>query len=185
MLDWKRVLIVTISIIIIIGIIAGVYVLLTNKEENNEIEEYTPQEEITDEQMRQTMVSLYFKNANGLIPEARLIDVKELINNPYEKILQMLVEGPKNENLQGTIPEGTKINKIEKQADILIIDFSEEFVSNQKEEEEKITLQSILKTVTELTEINGIEIKINGEENKEFKSGTIKFNQVFTREFLK
>lgn len=185
MLDWKRVLIVTISIIIIIGIIVGVYFLLSNKEENNEIEEYTPQEEITDEQMRQTMVSLYFKNANGLIPEARLIDVKELINNPYEKILQMLVEGPKNENLQRTIPEGTKINKIEKQADTLVIDFSEEFVTNQKEEEEKVTLQSILKTVTELTEINGIKIKINGEENKEFKSGTIKFNQVFTREFLK
>lgn len=185
MLDWKRVLIVTISIIIIIAIIVGVYVLLTNKEENNEIGEYIPQEEITDEQMRQTMVSLYFKNANGLIPEARLIDVKELINNPYEKILEMLVEGPKNKNLQKTIPEGTKINKIEKQADILVIDFSEEFVTNQKEEEEKITLQSILKTVTELTEINGIKIKINGEENKEFKSGIIKFNQVFTREFLK
>lgn len=185
MLDWRRVLVVAISIIVIIAIIVGVYFLLTNKEENNEITEYTPQEEITDEQMRQTIVSLYFKNTNGLIPEARLIDVKELINNPYEKILHMLVEGPKNENLQKTIPEGTKINKIEKQADTLIIDFSEEFITNQKEEEEKITLQSILKTVTELTEINGIKIKINGEENKEFKSGTIKFDQVFTREFLK
>lgn len=185
MLDWRRVLVVTISIIVIIAIIVGVYFLLTNKEEKNEIEEYTPQEEITDEQMRQTMVSLYFKNGNGLIPEARLMDVKELINNPYEKILQMLVEGPKNENLQKTIPEGTRINKIEKQADTLIIDFSEEFITNQKEEEEKITLQSILKTVTELTEINGIKIKINGEENKQFKSGMIKFNQIFTREFLK
>ena len=185
MLDRKRILIVAIGIIIIIAIIVGVYFSIKNKEEKNEIIEYTPQEEITDEQMRQTIVSLYFKNTNGLIPEARLIDVKELVNNPYEKIVNMLIEGPKNENLQKTIPEGTKLNKIEKQGENLIIDFSEEFITNhiQGEEEEKITIQSIVKTLTELTEINSIRIKINGEENKEFKDGKIKFNQNFDREF--
>lgn len=185
MLDRKRILIVAIGIIIIIAIIVGVYFSIKNKEEKNEIIEYTPQEEITDEQMRQTIVSLYFKNTNGLIPEARLIDVKELVNNPYEKIVNMLIEGPKNENLQKTIPEGTKLNKIEKQGENLIIDFSEEFITNhiQGEEEEKITIHSIVKTLTELTEINSIRIKINGEENKEFKDGKIKFNQNFDREF--
>lgn len=185
MLDWKRILIIAISIILIIAIIVGVYFFIKNKEEENEITEYTPQEEITDEQMRQTIVSLYFKNSNGLMPEARLVDVKELINNPYEKILTMLLEGPKNENLQKTIPEGTKVNKIEKQGENLIIDFSEEFILNHQEgeENEKLTIKSIVKTVTELTEINGIQIKINGEENKEFKDGKIKFNQIFNREF--
>jgi spore germination protein GerM len=185
MLDKKRVLIVGIAIILIVAIIAVVYFFIKNKEEDNEITEYTPQEEISEEQMRQTMVALYFKNENGLMPEARLIDVKELIENPYEKILNMLIEGPKNENLQKTIPEGTKINKIEKDGENLIIDFSEEFIlnNNEGEQEEKLTLQSIIKTVTELTEINGIKIKINGEENKEFKDGKIKFNQIFNRDF--
>ena len=94
------------------------------------------------------------------MPEARLVDVKELINFPYEKIINMLIEGPKNENLQKTIPEGTKINKIEKQGEILILDFSEEFISNNNggEEEQKIIIRSIVKTVTELTEINGINL---------------------------
>lgn len=185
MLDWKRILIVAISIILIIAVIVGVYFYIKNKKEKEEIIEYTPQEEISEEQMRQTIVSLYFKNENGLMPEARLVDVKELINNPYEKILNLLIEGPKNENLKKTIPEGTKINKIEKEGEILIIDFSEEFISNHNggQQEEKLTLQSIVKTVTELTEINGIKIKINGEENKEFKDGKIKFNQIFNREF--
>ena len=171
MLDKKRVFIVVIAIILIIAIIIGVYFIIKNREENNEITEYIPEQEITDEQLRQTIVSLYFKNENGLMPEARLVDVKELINNPYEKIMNMLLEGPKNENLQKTIPGGTKINSIEKQGEILILDFSEEFISNHSggEQEEKLTLQSIVKTVTELTEINGIKIKINGEENKEFK----------------
>lgn len=184
MLDLKRIGIVVIGIISVIVVIMGVYFYQKNKEEKNKITEYIPQEEISEEQMRQTIISLYFKNENGLIPEARLIDVKELINNPYEKIINMLIEGPKNENLQKTIPEGTKINKIEKQGENLIIDFSEEFILNHNggEKEEKITIQSIVNTVTELTEINGVKILIKGEENKEFKDGKIKFNQVFYRE---
>lgn len=185
MLDKKRVLIVGIAIALIVAIIAGVYFFIKNKEEENEITEYIPEQEISEEQLRQTIVSLYFKNENALMPEARLVDVKELIDNPYEKIINMLLEGPKNENLQKTIPDGTKLNKVERQGEILIIDFSEEFISNHSggEQEEKLTLQSIVKTVTELTEINGIKIKINGEENKEFKDEKIKFNQIFNRDF--
>lgn len=184
MLDKKRVFIIAIAIICIVLVVIGVY-CFTKKGENNEITEYTPQEEITDEQMRQTIVSLYFKKDNNLMPEARLMDVKELIESPYEQILTMLIEGPKNESLQKTIPEGTKINKIEKQGETLIIDFSQEFISNHVggEQEEKLTLQSIVKTVTELTEINEVKIKINGEENKEFQDGKIKFDQTFNREF--
>lgn len=184
MLDKRRMLIVGIAIFAITTIIVGAYFLTKNKGENNEIAEYIPEQEISEEQLRQTIVSLYFKNENGLMPEARLVDVKELINNPYEKIINMLLEGPKNEKLQKTIPEGTKINRIEKQGEILVLDFSEEFISNHKgdEQEQKVTLQSIIKTVTELTEINGIKIKIDGEDNKEFKDGKIKFNQIFNRE---
>ncbi len=185
MLDKKRIFIVGIFIFAIILAIMAVWFYREKAGKQNEIVEYTPEEEITDEQMRQTIVSLYFKNQNSLIPEARLIDVKELIQNPYEKIINMLLEGPKNENLQKTIPEGTKINKIEKQGEILILDFSTEFITNHQggEEQEKLTLQSIVKTVTELTEINAIKIKINGEENKEFQDGKIKFDQIFHREF--
>ncbi len=185
MLDKKRFLIIGIAIILIVTVIVGFYFFTKNKGKENEITEYVPEQEISEEQLRQTIVSLYFKNGSELIPEARLVDVKELVNNPYEKIMNMLIEGPKNENLQKTIPEGTKINKIERQKETLIIDFSEEFVSKHigGEKEEKLTLQSIIKTLTELTEINGIKIKINGEENKEFKERKIKFNQIFNRDF--
>lgn len=183
MLDLKRIIIV-ICIIGIIGIIIGFCVYINNKKED-EILEYTPQEEISEEQLRQTMVSLYFKNNNELIPEARLIDVKELINNPYEKIITLLLEGPKNENLERVIPENTKVNKIEKEGEILIIDFSQEFIEKEikDENEEKLIIKSLVKTLTELTEINGIKIKINGEENKSFKNGKIIFNQIFNRDF--
>lgn len=180
MLDMKRIIIILIIICLIIAAIFGVYYFLTKNKEVNIIE-YTPQEEISEEQMRQTIVSLYFKSGDDIVPEARLIDVKQLLNNPYEQILKMLIEGPKNTNLQNAIPEGTKINKIQKEEDILIIDFSKEFIENhtEGEKEEKQTINSILNTVTELTEINGIKILINGEENKEFKDGKINFKNTF------
>ena len=183
MLDKKRIIIISIFIFFIITIIMGVYVFIKNK--NNKIIEYTPQEEITDSQLRQTLVTLYFKSENILMPEARFIDVKELIENPYEKIFNMLIEGPKNEKLKNTIPEGTKIKNIEKLGDVLILDLSEEFILNHIGgiEEEKLTIKAIVKTLTELTEINEIKIKINGEENKGFKDGAINFNETFNGEF--
>ncbi len=179
----RRIITISIIICLIIGSIFGVYYFFT-KEKDEEIIEYTPQEEISEEQMRQTMVSLYFKSGEEIVPEARLIDVKELLENPYKEILEMLIEGPKNSSLEKTIPEGTKINKIQKQADILIIDFSEEFIKNHKngEIQEKITVNSIVNTITELTEINGVKITINGEENKSFNDEKIRFNKVFYRE---
>ena len=184
MIEWKRIFICLI-IIIIVGSVIGYFIYKNNKEnKKNIMEEYIPQEEISTEQIRQTMLSLYFSDEKGLIPEARLIDVKKLINNPYEEILNLLIDGPKNDNLNKTIPEGTKINKIEKIDDNLIIDFSKEFIENHKggEKNEKITINSIVNTLTELTEVNGIKIKIDGEENKEFKDGIIKFDKIFIRE---
>lgn len=182
MLDMKRIITISIIICLILVSIWGVYYFFI-KEEDEIIIEITPQEEITEEQMRQTIVSLYFKSGEEIVPEARLIDVKQLLNNPYEEILNMLIEGPKSSNLINTIPRGTKINKIQKENDILIIDFSSEFIENHTggEQEEKNTITCIVNTVTELTEINRIKILIDGEENKAFKDTKIKFDEIFER----
>ncbi len=179
----KRLILVLVGIIVIAIILFFIYFYFFHETEEV-ITEYTPEEEISQEQVRQTMVSLYFKKEKELIPEARLIDVKELITNPYETLINMLIEGPKNENLEKTIPGGTSILGIEKQGEILVIDFSKEFIENHPggEEEEKLTINSIVNTVTELTEINGVKIKIEGEENKSFQDGKINFENNFTRE---
>ena len=44
---------------------------------------------------------------------------------------------------------------------------------------EKNTIYSIVNTMTELTEINGIKILIENEENKSFKDEQIKFDEIF------
>lgn len=179
----KKLRIILIGIlVIVIGIMLWNYFKSNNKEE---VAEYMPQEEISEEQLRQTIVSLYFskKDTKELIPEGRLIDVKLLLNEPYTTLMQLLIDGPKNEKLEKTIPEGTKIKKIELKNDVLYIDLSKEFIENHQggEENESRTIYSIVNTMTGLTEVNGIKILIDGEENKEFKDKKINFKEVFVK----
>lgn len=178
----KKVIIAIIMLVILIGV--GVwYFLFYNKNTEVATNEIIPEEEISEEQMRQTIVSLYFYNEStqSLVPEGRLIDVKELVENPYKKLMELLIEGPQNSNLVKTIPDGTKINSIELKGDTLYIDFSKEFIDNHigGEEQESATIYSIVNTMTNLTEVNSVKILINGEENKSFNDNLIKFDDPF------
>ena len=148
--------------------------------------EYQPQEEIASSEERKTLVSLYFinKSSKQLEPEGRLVDVKDLVKDPYNMLVKLLIGGPKNENLENVIPPNTNINGITLKKDILEIDFSSELIENEeltKEEEENI-IKSLVNTLTELTEVNGIKILIDGEEGKGFKNELITFEKEFTRE---
>ena len=178
----KKLIISIIIILIIVGV-AIWYFFFNDSNKQNEISEIIPEEEISEEQMRQTIVSLYFYNSNtkSLVPEGRLIDVKELVEEPYKKLMELLIEGPQNESLSKTIPEGTIINKIELKGDILYLDLSKEFVDNHSggEEMESATIYSIINTMTNLTEVNAVKILIDGEENKAFNDNKIKFDDPF------
>ena len=164
--------IILIFLILLIVILLGGYFginYIKNKQQKTSVEEYTPEEEITQEQLRQTIVSLYFPNkeTNEITPEARLIDITEIINTPYEKLINLLIEGPKNEKNKKIIPENTKIQKTYMEGDCLYLDFSSEFLDYNKEEKD-IMIKCIVNTLTELTEVNKIKILINNEENQEF-----------------
>ena len=178
----KKIILLIIIALILIGL--GVwYFFFYNLGEQTSVNEIIPEEEISEEQMRQTIVSLYFYNEStqSLVPEGRLIDVKELVEEPYKKLMELLIEGPQNSSLTKTIPDGTKINKIELKGDILYIDLSKEFIENHSggETKESSTIYSIVNTMTNLTEVNSVKLLIDGEENKAFKDNLIKFDDPF------
>lgn len=181
----KKIIIVCVIIIILIIVGYVIYKQIMQKQMEKEINEYIPQEEITDEQLRQTIISLYFNNkdTNTLMPEARTIDVKQLIKDPYTTLINLLIEGPKNEKLEKTIPEGTKVNKIELKNSIIYIDLSTQFIENHEggSKKESITVYSIVNTLTQLNEVEGVKILIDGEENKSFKDDNIKFREIFVK----
>ena len=145
-----------IILLIIIFLFVG-WFAIKNHKNNKKINEYIPEEEISTKQLRMTNISLFFLNEeNGEIgEEIRQIDSKELLNNPEEKLINYLIEGPKNEKLKKIIPENIKLINIEKNNGILLIEFSEN-ISNL-ENYEKIK-KAIIQTVSKLNEINNIKI---------------------------
>lgn len=173
-----------IVIIVALVIIAGFYIFqkLNN---TSYFEEYTPEQEISDEQFRSTNVKLFFKEAdsNNLKVESRNIDAKDLISNPYLTLVNLLIQGPTGAGLQATIPEGTTVNNANLSGDMLVLDLSESFINNHpgSAEAESATIYSIVNTLTELTEVNSVKFLINGQENCAFSDNMINFSNPFVR----
>lgn len=174
------------TIIIIIIIIVGSFIFMQYKKEKQEnFEEIIPEEEISEDQQRKTIVTLYFKDreTGELRQEERTVDVKILANNPYTELINMLISGPQDENLEKVLPEGTQVNGIEVKGNVAYINLSREFINNQKDgiENESMTIYSIVNTLTELNEINFVRILIEGEENLCFKDEGMNFKENFER----
>lgn len=155
--------------LLIIGI--GVFFIFRNieiKKIENEYQDYIPQEEISDEQSRQTKVLLYFENIeNGQLEiETKIIDANLLIENPEKKLIEYLIKGPQNDKLKKLIPDGTILNDVKIENGCAIINFSNEFLNYENEENKLKIINSIVNTLTNLKEINSIKILINGKENE-------------------
>ena len=159
-------------IFLVIGIIicAGIFIV-----SNVNIEtEYTPEIEIDEENLRKTMVSLYFLNneTKELEKETRLIDVKDLLKDPYKKMVELLIKGPENENLTGLIPEETEILDIQLNSDVLTISLTSDFLRAMEDDNYKnLIISSISNTLTEFKEINGINIIIEEKKAENIVNG--------------
>ena len=171
--------------IMIILVLIGVLLILkhlidANTEEEAIVGDYTPQEEITEEQFRQTIVNLYFpgKESHELMAETRLVDVKNLMNIPCEKLVNMLIDGPKNEKLENIMPKNTKVLKTYFDKDCIILDLSKDFLNYDMEKEniKENLINSIVKTLTELNEVNSVKILIEGQENEQFKDTYVRID---------
>lgn len=154
---------IVLILIIVIAIFLGVKSFF--KDKTVQVTEYTPQEEISEEQERQTLVTLYFENreTKDLMPEARLIDVKLLIENPYKTLLKLLIEGPKNEKLNAVIPNDAKIIEAKNKGNMAIVNLSFDLKEIESVHKEKI-IKSITSTLTQLAEIDFVKVLMDGEE---------------------
>lgn len=183
----KKVVIIGIVTFVIICIVLLIYFNIDiEKIDNTTVEnEIIPQEEISDEQLRETTINLYFVDENNEIKaEVKKIDSKELIINPYNTAMELLIGGTKTEGLKSCIPENVRINNMEKSGECIVIDLSKEFIENMEDDVEiqGLAISQISNTMTQFTEINAVKILIDGEANLGFKNGNISFEQLFTHE---
>lgn len=95
--------------------------------------------------------------------------------------MNLLIEGPKSEKLQSTIPETTKVNKIELKENVLWIDLSKEFIQNHKTgaEAESRTIYSIVNTMTQLNEVEAVKFVIDGKEDCVFTDNGLSLKDTF------
>lgn len=168
----KKIILLIIAILIITGLAIFMIFKSKSREENaqEEISEYTPQEEISDEQMRETMVTLYFLNSSTkeLKSEGKLINATELIKNPYKTIVELLIAGPNNTELVNVFPENTRILDAKIENHCVTLNFSEE-LANYKDDVQKYNIiNSILNSLTGLNEVDSIKILINNKTNENF-----------------
>ena len=175
--------ILIILILVLLVVCASIFIIKNHKKD--EQQEYVPQQEISDEQFRQTIVTLYFKDKEGgrIATEARKVDVVELVKDPYKYLLEQLINGPKNSKLEKLIPEGVKLNGTEMNNECLIVNLSKEFIDNAptNEDEQKLLLKSIINTLTELTEVNYVKLIIDGNEIKGFNNSNVTFEDKMQR----
>lgn len=159
--------------IVFLAILLGVYFLVSYLGKEDEIdnqiyEEYIPQEEISEAQYRETIVNLFFlnKDSKEIMAEAIAIDARTLSSNPYKKLIELLLEGPKNEKLEKVIPDGTQVYDASIEAGCVVVNFSKEILNFGEDETMKNNIiSSVYQTLTELTEVNSIRFLIEGEEN--------------------
>ncbi len=157
------------TLLIILGVVLWSY-LNRDEEVINEPKEIVAEAEIQDEQLRNTLVSLYFINerTGNIEQETRLIDVKMLMENPYNELIKLWIAGANNKNLKNYCSDNVKLNNIKVSDGCAVVDLSKSFIeeySGEKDYSSKV-IYCIVNTLTELTEVESVKILINGEENQ-------------------
>jgi len=134
-------------------------------------------------------ISLYFANDDNtkLKLEIRYVpleEAKKSVNNLASLIVKELINGPaKGSTLKATIPEGTELRApVKIEAGVATVDLSKEFKENHPggKAAERMTIYSIVNSLTELKEIEKVQFLIEGKTEKELR-GNFKFDVPFPR----
>ena len=106
--------------------------------------------------------TLYFSDAGGLKLVGEVRALPDTTNVPAA-LVQALIDGPTAPN-QPTLPTGTRLLGVAVEKGIAAVDLSQEFVDNHPggSSAERVSVYSIVNTLTELPEIDQVTILVNG-----------------------
>lgn len=166
----KRILIIISIIIICALIIVFIKNNISVETSEEKMNEYTPEEEISDEQSRETLVTLYFLNSstNKIKSEGQLINALELLENPYKVIVEKLINKPNNSELKSAFPKDTKLLDATLNDNCVTLNFSKEILNFKDDTEKFNIINCILNSLTQLNEVSSIKILVDGKESDKF-----------------
>ncbi|MGN0342854.1 MAG: GerMN domain-containing protein [Roseburia sp.] len=116
--------------------------------------------------IQSTVLHLYFANETGdaLVEEER--EVQYSSNVSMEKlVVEHLLKGPETEGLKATIPSGTSLINVTTTNGVCYVNFDEGFFNQNYEIQEPIVIYSIVNSLSELPNINKVQISVNGNSS--------------------
>lgn len=125
---------------------------------------------------------LYFANEDGtgLVEENRR-NVVYSSNISLEKlVVEKLVEGPASEGAYPIVDPKTKIISVTTKDGVCYVNLGEDFLSQPYNASAEVTVYSITNSLVELSNVNKVQITINGETNISYRE-KINLNDVFER----
>jgi len=135
-------------------------------EETTETTEGTTEEpttEETQEKPAEITIPIYFSDdqAQYMIGEYRTISNDDPVTNAVNELLK----GPYSANLVALIPEGTKLLNAEVKNDIAYVDFSTDILKGATGGSilQRFIIYTIVNTVTEIDEVDAVQILIDGK----------------------
>lgn len=122
-------------------------------------------------QAPKTTLVLYFsdENAEYLVAERRNIEIAS--GDTIEKaVINELIKGPTEGGRAKTIPQETKLLSIETKNNVCFVNLSKDFVDKHPggSTGERLTIYSIVNSLTELGTIDKVQFLIEGEKREEF-----------------
>jgi len=128
---------------------------------------------------------IYLLGPNNYLVKTNVLLEGETTESKIEGILSYLTINKNDKlpvGLKGIIPTNTKVNKIEIKDNIAIINFSSELLKVINNLEERL-IEAIVYSITNLDEIEGVSILIDGNLLTELPTSKKKIPEIITRDF--
>lgn len=144
--------------LVAIGIVVLTCVIVYN---NSTEEEFTPEKEVEDVELKRTFVRIYYPQigTNEILYEDRLIFTTDLLIDPYTYVVNLMQSDPKEEGMEKILDSNVKILSTTYSNNCVTIDFSKEFEecftgNSNKLEKFLKCLKFSLKSFTEVEKVN-------------------------------
>ncbi|MCI8991291.1 MAG: GerMN domain-containing protein [Eubacterium sp.] len=120
--------------------------------------------------IQESTITLYFANekGNGLLKTTK--DVYETSNTSMEKlVMEHLIQGTSSNGYKNTIPPDTSLVSVSVLDGVCFVNLSEAFMQQNYDIEEEIVIYSIVNSLTELPNINKVQISVNGNTSMVYR----------------
>ncbi len=125
-------------------------------------------------------VTVYFANEDGTrLLRSDLTVIYDGTLSMEQIILGQLLNGPIEEGLYATVPDGTQVLGVTTKDGICYVDLSEEFMGGQPGVSAEVTIYSIVNSLVELSNVNKVQFTIEDEVRETY--GSLDFSVVFER----